>query len=170
MHIQFSRKNKKQNWALALYCFGLKRPTAHSRTRPSRALTRAQATTWAWAGKVASRPRPPRPKSGPVALRCWIASDDRPTVSPEQKCDGSGSPQTLVSFPSPASLSSLSLSPLCRIGVSGDDHGGRRRREESSHRSMSSSSPSSSSFLFAVLLLFLSATTPFFSLQRSLSE
>jgi len=64
----FPEKIKKRNWALALYCFGLKRPTAHSRTRPSRALTRAQAATWAWAGKVASRPRPPGPKGGPFNL------------------------------------------------------------------------------------------------------
>ena len=110
MHIQFSRK--KRNWALALYCFGLKRPTAHSRTRPSRALTRAQAATWAWAGKVASRPRPPRPKGGLVDLRrsfCIRRLRVRFGRYKNRRRAGARNPS---SFQCLLSLSSSPLSPL----------------------------------------------------------
>ena len=66
MHIPFFRK--KKNWALALYCFGLKTAHGPQPTRPSRALPRAQAATWAWAGNSASRARPPGPRRWPAHL------------------------------------------------------------------------------------------------------
>ena len=97
------------------------------------ALPLAQAATWAWARKVASRPRPPGPKVGPMNLDRQISSDGRARGSGEQN-PGDGvvtpNPNAFSSFPfslshavhrasevveRAAMASSLAPSPACAL-------------------------------------------------------
>ena len=73
----FQEKEKTKTGLLLFLCPPkmARRPTAHARAALSRALPRAQAATWAWAGKVAWRAHPPGLKAGPFFHHRQISSD-----------------------------------------------------------------------------------------------
>ena len=106
------RKNKTESFQFCSLGPAVKaaRPTparAQSRARP-----RTQAATWAWAGKVARRSRPP----GLSLAQSCSAVGSHPTVAQPFRSDKTPTPRalwkTLGHFHSLLSLSSSPLSPL----------------------------------------------------------
>ena len=75
-------------WLCDFWPMKPKRPMAE----PRAGAPRAQAATWAWAGKPPSRLGQKWPSAILADLGRWIASDGRPSISREQNSPQAGQP------------------------------------------------------------------------------
>ena len=79
----FQEKEKTETGLLLFLCRPkmARRPTAHARAALSRAVPRAQAATWAWAGNSAWRALPPGLKASPLDLSRPMGIDGCASIS-----------------------------------------------------------------------------------------